>query len=92
MNDVTAAVQERLNTILANVKQNLTQTDNQIAQGQQQLEVAIEQREAIKVLVATLQHVIDAEAFEAVAVIAADNEAVAVAVASSPSEPAAAAA
>lgn len=71
MTDVTASVNEHLQTILTNVVQNKTQIENQIEQGKQQLEVAGSQLEAVKTLIATLQHCIDSGAAPAIAAVAA---------------------
>jgi hypothetical protein len=71
MTDVTASVNEHLQTILTNVMNNKTQIDNQIVQGEQQISVAKEQLATIVTLIATLQHCIDSGAAPAIAAVAA---------------------
>jgi hypothetical protein len=83
-----STVKEHLAVILANVQGNLKQVENQIEQGRQQIEVATEGRNQMLTLIASIQHLIDIDAADAIEVLKIQNDAAVAQVASSPTAPA----
>ena len=83
-------VREQLNAVIATIVTNREHIASQIQQLEQQLSIQKDQYETAATLVASLQHLLEINADEAITSIAMKNALAAAEVASSPSTPAAA--
>lgn len=83
-------VVEHIKTIIANIHQNRTNIQNQLAQGEQQISVLKFQYESAGTLIAVLEHALEqgVEAIEAILKRVFANSEAAAQVASSPPQPA----